>query len=1023
MNFLFNKNPEKKTLKKFQPLVEAINNLEPKIQGFSDDKIIRRIQNFREKLTAEKHKNYKNSQKELDLITIEVFALVREASKRVLGMRHFDVQLMGGVCLHQGNVAEMRTGEGKTLVATLPAILNALTGRGVHVVTVNDYLASRDSEWMGKLYKFLGFSVGLINQHKNTSSLAKRKAYNSDITYVTNNELGFDYLRDNMASSLEEQVLRDFNFCIIDEVDSVLIDEARTPLIISGRPETSKKEVYLLADQFIKILKEAKDKEDETGDYYLEEKQKNAVLTDLGVKKAENFFKVKDLWSTENELAHHIIQALKAREFFKRDTDYIVQLNKETHKKEIVIVDEFTGRLMPGRRWSDGLHQAIESKEKIEIQEESITMASITFQNFFKLYPKISGMTGTAATEEEEFRNIYNLGVHILPTNKVNQRTDQDDQVYKNQKQKFYAVVQEIISEHKKNRPVLVGTTSIQKSERLATMLKKPQELVELLSFQSERLIKNLEEFTKKSNSKESTEKIKELIKEIKKSVDRPFNIKLSSLKETFETFERTKQPSVLEDSISQALESFFKTKENNLKQKKEKKNFFSKLHTVFESQNQSKRSDFDLTSAFISFLKSAECVEYIKKGLKINVLNAKEHQREADIIAQAGTPGAITISTNMAGRGTDILLGGNAEFLAKETVDKLNLSPGSLEYEATLIENLRKLQPKILENRKKVIEAGGLHVIGTERHESRRIDNQLRGRTGRQGDSGTTRFYLALDDDLMRIFGGQRIANLMNSWNTEEDIALELPIISRGVEEAQKKVESHNSMIRKNLFEIDGVQDIQRKVFFKERQKILEGQDLEESFQKMLQEKIDGIIYNHLDPEKPPVYWLEKIDPRDWGEKDQEILKNQDSDNLPTRLELLIGNLFSEIPVLEKQNLKIEDLEEVSFSELQSKLQEAGKASLQQKQEELGQEVSKEAKKVILLTCLDNYWVEHLSKLENIKENIHFRGYGQKQPLIEYKIEALALFDKLIVSIRERAINWLFHAEAIKKEKKDLLV
>ena len=645
--------PNEKKVKSIMGIIDHINALEPQFEKLSDEELRAKTDEFKEILakrpTSKDFKTDRKLEKEaLDKILPEAFATVREAGKRVLNMRHFDVQLIGGYFLHNGHIAEMRTGEGKTLVATLPAYLNALTGKGVHVITVNDYLAKRDSEWMGKIYKFLGLSVGVILSGGRTAEdfAAKKAAYDCDITYGTNNEFGFDYLRDNMASSLDMLVQRPYNYAIIDEVDSILIDEARTPLIISGRLEKSA-ETYQLMAKVAPQLEKIKD-------YEVDEKNKNIILTEDGIDRAQEIIGVKDLFDINTQYAHHLLQALKAKELFVKDTDYVVK------NDEVVIVDEFTGRLMEGRRWSDGLHQAIEAKEGVKIQDETQTLASITFQNLFRLYPKLSGMTGTAMTEEAEFGKIYNLEVTTIPTNKPDIRINYPDVIYKTERAKFNAVVEDIIKMHKIGRPVLVGTISIEKSEYVSYLLKQ--------------------------------------------------------------------------------------------------------------------------------------------KGIPHHVLNAKHHEKEAYIIAQAGRVGAVTIATNMAGRGTDILLGGNAEFLAKDMLDNKGITPESPNYEEEKEAALKEARAITEAEHAKVVEAGGLHVIGTERHESRRIDNQLRGRAARQGDPGSTRFFLSLEDNLMRIFGGDKITALMNMLNVEEDLAIENTLITKQIQSAQKKVETYHFDIRKSV-------------------------------------------------------------------------------------------------------------------------------------------------------------------------------------------------------------------------------
>ena len=698
--------PNEKKVKSIMGIIDHINALEPQFEQLTDDELRAKTDEFREILakrpTSKDFKTDRKLEKEaLDKILPEAFATVREAGKRVLNMRHFDVQLIGGYFLHNGHIAEMRTGEGKTLVATLPAYLNALTGKGVHVITVNDYLAKRDSEWMGKIYKFLGLSVGVILSGGRTAEdfMAKKAAYDCDITYGTNNEFGFDYLRDNMATSLDMLVQRPYNYAIIDEVDSILIDEARTPLIISGRLEKSA-ETYQLMAKVAPQLEKVKD-------YEVDEKNKNIILTEDGIDRAQEIIGVKDLFDINTQYAHHLLQALKAKELFVRDTDYVVK------NGEVVIVDEFTGRLMEGRRWSDGLHQAIEAKEGVKIQDETQTLASITFQNLFRLYPKLAGMTGTAMTEEAEFGKIYNLEVTTIPTNKPDIRINYPDVIYKTERAKFNAVVDDIIRMHKIGRPVLVGTISIEKSEYVSSLLKQ--------------------------------------------------------------------------------------------------------------------------------------------KGIPHHVLNAKHHEKEAYIIAQAGRVGAVTIATNMAGRGTDILLGGNAEFLAKDMLDSKGITPESPNYEEEKENALKEARSITEAEHAKVVEAGGLHVIGTERHESRRIDNQLRGRAARQGDPGSTRFFLSLEDNLMRIFGGDKITALMNMLNVEEDLAIENTLITKQIQSAQKKVETYHFDIRKSVLEYDDVMNIQREKFYAQRRKVLAGKNLSEDIYYMIEKEIDRLLRSYIAPDLHP--------------------------------------------------------------------------------------------------------------------------------------------------------------------------
>ena len=755
--------PNEKKVKKIAGIIDHINSLEPEFAKLTDEQLRAKTDEFRAILakrpTSDNEKADRILEKEaLDKILPEAFATVREAGKRVLNMRHFDVQLIGAYFLHNGHIAEMRTGEGKTLVATLAAYLNALTGKGVHVVTVNDYLAKRDSEWMGQIYKFLGLSVGVIlsNQHDADEFNRKRAAYACDITYGTNNEFGFDYLRDNMASSKDMLVQRPFNYAIIDEVDSILIDEARTPLIISGRVEKS-------ADTYTLMAKVAPQLEKDK-DYEVDEKNKNVILTEDGIDRAQEIIGCKDLFDINNQYAHDLLNALKAKELFIKDTDYVVK------DGEIMIVDEFTGRLMPGRRWSDGLHQAIEAKEGVEIQDETQTLASITFQNLFRLYPKLSGMTGTAMTEEAEFGKIYNLEVTVIPTNKPDIRINYPDVIYKTERAKYNAVVNDIIEQHRLGRPVLVGTVSIEKSEYISSLLNK--------------------------------------------------------------------------------------------------------------------------------------------KGIKHNVLNAKQHEKEAYIIAQAGRVEAVTIATNMAGRGTDILLGGNAEFLAKEELEKHNITSESPNYEKLKESALKNARAITEQEHAKVVELGGLHVIGTERHESRRIDNQLRGRAARQGDPGSTRFFLSLEDNLMRIFGGDKITGLMNMLNVEEDMAIESSLISRQIQSAQKKVETYHFDIRKSVLQYDDVMNIQREKFYAQRRKVLEGKDLRSDIEYMIDKEIDRLLKSYITPEMNPEEYI------------------------PEDLQTLIKELHSNIPQL--SYITVDDIKNLRYARIYDSLKEAAQKAYKEHEEEI---------------------------------------------------------------------------------------
>ena len=853
--------PNEKKVKSIMGIIDHINTLEPEFAKMTDDELKAKTIEFKEILanrkTTDDFLQDRVLEKEaLDKILPEAFATVREAGKRVLEMRHFDVQLVGGYFLHNGHIAEMRTGEGKTLVATLPAYLNALTGKGVHVITVNDYLAKRDSEWMGKIYKFLGLSVGVVlsGSRGDNEFDQKKAAYACDITYGTNNEFGFDYLRDNMAGSLEMLVQRPYNYAIIDEVDSILIDEARTPLIISGRLEKSAETYRIMSKVAPKLKKDV--------DYEVDEKNKNIILTEEGIDKAQELVGVDDLFDISTQYAHHLLQALKAKELFTRDTDYVVK------NDEVVIVDEFTGRLMDGRRWSDGLHQAIEAKENVKIQDETQTLASITFQNLFRLYPKLAGMTGTAMTEEAEFGKIYNLEVTSIPTNKDDIRKNYPDIIYKTEKQKYLSVVDDIVEMNKLSRPVLVGTISIEKSEYISELLKN--------------------------------------------------------------------------------------------------------------------------------------------RGVKHNILNAKHHEKEAYIIAQAGRAGAVTIATNMAGRGTDILLGGNAEYLAKEELENQKIVPESPNYEQKKNETLKKARELTELEHKKVVDAGGLHVIGTERHESRRIDNQLRGRAARQGDPGSTRFFLSLEDNLMRIFGGEKIFNLMDALNVDETMAIEAPIISRQIQSAQKKVETYHFDIRKNVLEYDDVMNIQREKFYAQRKKVLKGEKLNEHITYMLEQEIDRLLKSYISPEMQPEEYVQE------------------------ELQTMIKELHSIIPQL--SNFQIADIQGLKYNIIYGKIKEKSLQVYQDHESEIikfyneiitkyednptQQEaftpinVMRNIEKDILLRVIDNKWIDHLHNIDMLRDGIGLRAYGQKDPLIEYKREAYDLFNKMMYEIQGETVKHIFRTK-----------
>ncbi len=839
-----------KEVKRVMPIVDKINSFEPEISKLSDENLKGKTQEFKKRLTEGQT---------LDDILPEAFAVVREASKRVLGMRHFDVQLIGGIILHQGRIAEMKTGEGKTLVATLPVYLNALTGKGVHVITVNDYLAKRDSEWMGKLYKFLGLSVGLVVAGMDSSK--KQEAYNCDITYGTNNEYGFDYLRDNMVIYKNQMVQRPLNYAIVDEIDSILIDEARTPLIISGTAAESSI-LYSQADDFVKKLKskvlveeDVKDFEQEEDnekyDYIVDLKAKSATLTQKGIKKAEDYFKLENLNDLDNsDVVHHINQALHAHGIMKKDIDYIVK------DGEVLIVDEFTGRIMYGRRYSNGLHQAIEAKEHVKIANESKTLATITFQNYFRMYDKLSGMTGTAMTEESEFREIYNLDVISIPTNKPMVRIDSNDIIYKNENAKFRAVVEDIKESHKKGQPVLVGTVSIEKSEKLSNILKR--------------------------------------------------------------------------------------------------------------------------------------------EGIKHEVLNAKYHEKEAQIISQAGKFGAVTIATNMAGRGTDIMLGGNSEFLAKQEMKKQGFSEELIEQSTahnetqdTEVLNARetfaKLEQKfnneIKEEKQKVIEAGGLKIIGTERHESRRIDNQLRGRSGRQGDPGESRFYIALDDDLMKIFGGDMVTSVYNTLGADENMPLEMGILSRAVESAQKKVEGKNFSIRKHVLQYDDVMNTQRGIIYKQRKQVLDGENIHDNILHMIdsvaEETVQGHIGNNEDLNKEGLLQESKT----------------------------IFNV-SELDSLNDNHLNTQKIIE--------ELKEKALQNYDKKAQEIGENEIAEVERVVMLKVVDQKWMDHIDAMDELKDGIGLRAYGQKDPVVQYRIEGFDMFDQMVNDIKHDVVKILLNINKV---------
>lgn len=944
---LFGESNEKK-VKMLQQYVTRANQLEDAMKKLSDDELAGKTAEFRNKIdnalkgvedkvliaeTVSKMPGQIRTVKDRELgkvlehILPEAFAVCREAGRRVLGMRHFDVQLMGGAALHFNKIAEMRTGEGKTLVATLPVYLNGLTGRGVHVVTVNDYLARRDSEWMGKLYKFLGLTTGLVYSHQPDEE--KFAAYRSDITYGTNHEFGFDYLRDNMRTSLDQLSQRDYYFAIVDEVDNILIDEARTPLIISGYPTESLVEVYKRMSQVAPMLHRGRDKDDEDCDYFVDEKGKNVLLTERGILNAERLCGVSDLYDVRWNLAHHLSQALRAKELYKLDTDYVIRQNEEG-KPEIVIVDEFTGRMMVGRRWSDGLHQAIEAKEGVPIQDETMTYASITYQNLFRLYPKLAGMTGTAMTEAAEFQKIYNLDVVSIPTNKESIRSDNPDVIYKTEPIKFFSVVEEIVELHKQGRPVLVGTTSIEKSELVADLLSKPQGMNEFLN---RKITKCIDVIRAKKLSGQS-------IDALKKIFERPGLI----------------DPEKMERAAEQVASEFPKQEE--------------------------------LIDRVFSVSRTANTIAEIRKGVPHHVLNAKHHEKEAMIVAQAGRKGAITIATNMAGRGTDILLGGNPEYLAKDKLRKEGVTNIDGEYENKVKELTKKFKEQTDQEHDEVVALGGLHIIGTERHEARRIDNQLRGRSGRQGDPGSSRFYLSLEDTLMRIFGGDKIAKLMDFIRADDEMPIESPMVSKSIEGAQKKVEAYHFDMRKHVLQYDDVLNTQREVIYRERRRILERAELRENILDMLEEHVDITLREHIDSEEPPETWEE------------------------TGLPEILTVLVNDIPLL--SDITIQELSGLSYDDLQQKLKEAARMAYEVREQHVGEENMREMERQVLLRTIDTKWVDYLHNIEVLREGIHLRGYGQRDPLQEYKKEAFGMFEALLRSIQQESVQLLFRAQMV---------
>lgn len=863
-------------IKRIEPIVQQIESYEEDTRKLADEALKAKTQEFQER--------YENGES-LDDILPEAYAVVREAADRVLGIRHYRVQLIGGIILHQGNIAEMKTGEGKTLSETLPVYLNALTKKGVHVVTVNDYLAKRDMEWMGKVYRYLGLTVGHIEHDQSKED--RRAAYEADITYGTNNEFGFDYLRDNMVIFKEEKVQRDLHYAIVDEVDSILIDEARTPLIISGQGDKST-DLYMKADQFVKTLKGRivseeemqvdrfqREFKEETADFTIEEKAKSVTLSDKGVDKAENWFNVENLADTENmQLTHHINQALKANSLMKNDIDYVIK------EGEVVIVDEFTGRLMFGRRYSDGLHQAIEAKEGIEVRRESKTLATITFQNYFRMYEKLGGMTGTAMTEEDEFREIYTMDSIAVPTNRPIARQDSADIIYKNELGKFTAVINEIKERHPSGQPILVGTISIENSENLSKILKK--------------------------------------------------------------------------------------------------------------------------------------------EGIKHQILNAKQHEREAEIVAQAGRFGAVTIATNMAGRGTDIKLGGNPDFMAKTKMKRegysdelIALSDGHgatdneeiLEARAKYARYESEIEEELREETEKVLAAGGLHIIGTERHESRRIDNQLRGRAGRQGDPGSSRFYISLEDDLMRLFGGDKVRSMVESLGLPDDEPLEHGILSKSIEGAQRKVEGRNFGIRKHVLQYDDVMNQQREIIYAERGKVLNGDNMRDNVMSMMKTVVDEAVSRYTAGSEYPEEW----DLTGLEDFLHEIF-------IPKGLLFEHDNII--MPSQIKAAFKKEDIDELTKDILRDKINEVGRLLYETKERLVGEERFREIERIIMLKIVDTKWIDHIDAMDQLKQGIGLRAMGNEDPVRAYQMEGYDMFDELTHNIKIDTVKYLFHIEIETEQK-----
>ncbi len=923
--------PNTRKLKRYQPIVEEINLLEEEVSKLTDDELRKETQLLKTNISSEI--NIKRQKELLNEILPKAFAIVREASKRVLEMRHFDVQLIGGMVLHEGQIAEMKTGEGKTLVATLPCYLNALTGNGVHVVTVNDYLARRDAEWMGQVHRFLGLSVGLIQQDMSPSE--RKKNYLCDITYATNSELGFDYLRDNMATEIEEVVQRKFNYCVIDEVDSILIDEARTPLIISGQIERPQEKYQKAAELSLSLTKAkelSKDGIDPEGDYEVDEKQRSCILTDQGFAKCEEALRVNDLYDPKDPWAHYITNALKAKELFVKDVNYIIK------KDEAVIVDEFTGRVMPGRRWSDGQHQAIEAKEGLKIQPETQTLASITYQNFFLLYPGLAGMTGTAKTEEVEFEKTYKLESTVVPTNQIRKRQDWADQVFKTELGKWKAVANETAEIHKNGRPVLVGTTSVEKSELLSALLFEQQIPHNLLNAKPENVEREAEIVAQAGRSGAVTIATNMAGRgtDIILGGNSDYMARLK-LKETLMPLlvkpDNEHKPPIPQQRNSKAGGGF-SVKVESISNKNTK----NSVDSLFPCQ-----LGEDITRK-LSLLSNQLVKNWGERSLTILELDDKI----ATAAEKAPTEDKLIQSL------------------------RVSLSEVKKEYEKVLIneeENVRN--------------AGGLHVIGTERHESRRVDNQLRGRAGRQGDLGSTRFFLSLEDNLLRIFGGDRVANLMNAFRVDEDMPIESGMLTRSLESAQKKVETYYYDIRKQVFEYDEVMNNQRKAVYNERLRVLKGNDLKKQVIGYGERTMEEIVEAYINPDLPPEEW--------------------DIDQLISKVKEFIYLL---------NDLKSTDVSVLSIEELKNYLQEQLRIAYDLKEAQIEQfrpGLMREAERFFILQQIDNLWREHLQSMDSLRESVGLRGYGQKDPLIEYKNEGYDMFLEMMTNMRRNVIYSMF--------------